>query len=77
MEPRQPFHAPQRRERDAVVNHGRTGGPPVLGTLDPLDRPARVQRGDCAAHTIAIEVSGSKNPSSGGVEIVVDAFDVY
>jgi acyl carrier protein len=28
-------------------------------------------------HTIAIEVSGSKNPSSGGVEIVVDAFDVY
>lgn len=28
-------------------------------------------------HTLTIEVTGLKNPASGGTQIVVDAFDVY
>ena len=29
------------------------------------------------AHTLKIEVTGLKNPASSGIQIVVDAFDVY
>jgi hypothetical protein len=40
----------------------------------PLFTAANLSAG---AHTLMIEVTGLKNPASSGIQIVVDAFDVY